>query len=676
MKLFGKKLLAIAICFIMIFGSVTVGGEGFAKFMSVFSVKASADVYFILEDETITFDILPKNEQEVLFNCLETGLYEISFDGDGYVGVWHEGNYIEPLERNEYTGNYVFTLNENCSYIIKRVNNYSDHIITKSVTISHFHQGEEEFIVEPSIASFGVKHLYCKECEKDFYTYVRMTGKWEDDAHISDGIIYSVLSDGDRKEIVVTGCTREAGAEVIIPAKIDGIPVTSVAGGEAACWFCNDKMEKLIVSEGVKSLVYPFFFLCPSLKEIILPESLEMVSEGSLLTLHPIKVKIGSGTKFIDNYNVASKELIYELSGLNLDQDLNEKEIQEARNALLNEISSDEEFIEAVNETGMEFESVEEALDYLIDTRKIEEPGDFIFYVYYYKSLLSVLDNITNDFTAEIDYNGTRDEWNRIVILENNDFPNVRFLGEEPTYTTISDQSTAVEIVINSNDYSGEVTLNVVETSDDGAIKIINEQISGSEQHIYDITILLNGRIIQPRDKIQVKIPLPTGYNPNNTFVYYVNTETGGVENMNAVYENGYMVFETDHFSYYAIVEVNPTASATLNLKSSASVAYRSDVTITATASNLPSGYFLAIYDGNTLLAKGDNSSVSYHAGEMRNSKTFTVKVVDLNGAVQCNSSGALQKDININVSSGFFAKIIAFFKSLFGLLPKVEIKP
>ena len=124
------------------------------------------------------------------------------------------------------------------------------------------------------------------------------------------------------------------------------------------------------------------------------------------------------------------------------------------------------------------------------------------------------------------------------------------------------------------------------------------------------------------------------------------------------------------------VTPVNPTASTTLNLKSSASVDYRTDVTITATASNLPSGYFLAIYDGDTLLAKGDNSSVSYHAGEMRNSKTFTVKVVDSNGAVQSNSSGALQKDININVSSGFFAKIIAFFKALFGLLPKVEIKP
>ncbi len=192
-----------------------------------------------------------------------------------------------------------------------------------------------------------------------------------------------------------------------------------------------------------------------------------------------------------------------------------------------------------------------------------------------------------------------------------------------------------------------------------------------SDYEDYQIALVKDGQYIQPSGPVEVFIS-----SPYSKAIVARQNDDGSWEIIKSKIENGMLIFEVDHFCRFAVIENNPTASATINLKSSASVAYRSDVTITATASNLSSEYFLAIYDGNTLLAKGDNSSVSYHAGEMRNSKTFTVKVVDSNGAVQSNSSGALQKDINVNVSSGFFAKIIAFFKALFSRLPKVEIKP
>ena len=50
--------------------------------------------------------------------------------------------------------------------------------------------------------------------------------------------------------------------------------------------------------------------------------------------------------------------------------------------------------------------------------------------------------------------------------------------------------------------------------------------------------------------------PLPEGYDPARTYVYHVNSETGKVENMNARYEDGFLVFETDHFSTYAVVQI------------------------------------------------------------------------------------------------------------------------
>ncbi|MBR5113500.1 MAG: hypothetical protein IK097_08780 [Clostridia bacterium] len=121
----------------------------------------------------------------------------------------------------------------------------------------------------------------------------------------------------------------------------------------------------------------------------------------------------------------------------------------------------------------------------------------------------------------------------------------------------------------------------------------------------------------------------------------------------------------------------NPTAGAVLNVKASQTVDYRSKVTITASSSNVPAGYFLAIYDENGEVARGDNSSVSYYAGEMRETRTFTVKVIDAAGNVQKDAGGAeLQKPCKAEVKTGFFDKIIAFFRNLFGLLPEVTIRP
>jgi len=121
----------------------------------------------------------------------------------------------------------------------------------------------------------------------------------------------------------------------------------------------------------------------------------------------------------------------------------------------------------------------------------------------------------------------------------------------------------------------------------------------------------------------------------------------------------------------------NPTANAKLNVKASQTVDYKANVTVTATAENVPDGYVLAIYDGDILRVKGYNSSVSYKAGTMTASKTFTIKVIDANGNVQKDANGNdLAANCEVKVKSGFFDKLIAFFKGLFGSLPNVEVRP
>ncbi|HEX3037792.1 MAG TPA: cadherin-like beta sandwich domain-containing protein [Oscillospiraceae bacterium] len=74
---------------------------------------------------------------------------------------------------------------------------------------------------------------------------------------------------------------------------------------------------------------------------------------------------------------------------------------------------------------------------------------------------------------------------------------------------------------------------------------------------IYDLKLLdQNGNpITNFAGKIKVKIPIPAGMS-GNLKVFWYNPANGTVTDMSATPENGYMVFETTHFSYYAIAQL------------------------------------------------------------------------------------------------------------------------
>ena len=120
-----------------------------------------------------------------------------------------------------------------------------------------------------------------------------------------------------------------------------------------------------------------------------------------------------------------------------------------------------------------------------------------------------------------------------------------------------------------------------------------------------------------------------------------------------------------------------PLSSDDIIVKSSDTVDYKSKVTITAYGKNIPLGYSLAIFDGNTLLSTGNSKSVSYYAGEVTKGKTFSVRILDSKGSVVKGSSGQnIEKEIKVNVNDGLFNRLIAFFKTIFNRLPEVEIAP
>ena len=73
----------------------------------------------------------------------------------------------------------------------------------------------------------------------------------------------------------------------------------------------------------------------------------------------------------------------------------------------------------------------------------------------------------------------------------------------------------------------------------------------------YNITLITNGKEVQPNGSVTVRIPVPANMNGADCKVYRKEAD-GTYTDMNAVYQDGYMVFTTDHFSVYVLTTNNP----------------------------------------------------------------------------------------------------------------------
>ncbi len=243
-------------------------------------------------------------------------------------------------------------------------------------------------------------------------------------------------------------------------------------------------------------------------------------------------------------------------------------------------------------------------------------------------------------------------------------------------------EDTDVAIEYQPDDYDGDVSINVEETFDGGAFNVVNTQTGSAKTQIYDITMTVDGKETQPEGKVTVRIPLPEGYNPNRSFVYHIDTKTGKAVKMNTRYENGYLVFETDHFSYYAVVDesqAGTAVNATLSIKqpSITTVKYGDTLILHAEIKGeIPDGARLEWSvegEGMTIKAAADGMTCAV-TSTAKGEVTVKVKLVDKNGNALSTSDGAeITAQQKLTSKAGFFQKLISFFKNLFRMNRIIE---
>lgn len=121
----------------------------------------------------------------------------------------------------------------------------------------------------------------------------------------------------------------------------------------------------------------------------------------------------------------------------------------------------------------------------------------------------------------------------------------VEILGEEPPkFQSQKDETTQIVVEAITN-----ATLSVVEVTEKIKFDEVNLKLSGEQVSMfYDITLVEDGEAVQPDGEVTVKIPCD-----DETAKVYRFEDDGTLTDMEAEFVDGFMVFTTEHFSYYVV---------------------------------------------------------------------------------------------------------------------------
>ena len=150
---------------------------------------------------------------------------------------------------------------------------------------------------------------------------------------------------------------------------------------------------------------------------------------------------------------------------------------------------------------------------------------------------------------------------------------------EETKPVTTTDKSTNIKLETTTEVVPAGTTLTAEKvTKGDSYNTVVKAVESDVEKFVlYDISLMNNNTKIQPNGKVKVSIPVPEGYDTSKIVVYRV-AEDGTKTKLDVTVKDGYITFETDHFSNYVVGEekakettttptTTPTSTTTNNIE-------------------------------------------------------------------------------------------------------------
>ena len=246
-------------------------------------------------------------------------------------------------------------------------------------------------------------------------------------------------------------------------------------------------------------------------------------------------------------------------------------------------------------------------------------------------SVTSIGDNAFISCTSLTDvyYTGSKEDWNKISIgLYNGCLTNATIHYNyvlEPETVNITDERTGIQVSAPGGTFDSDVTLKVEEVLSGSSFDIIGKVNGKSKTKVFTIETYVDGQSVQPNGDVTVRIPVPDGFNAEKCKLYYLNTSSKNPEEIAFRVEDGYIVFTTNRFGDWAIIQTAemPTVSVNdIGLNYKKSVALNPSVTVDENAS-----YTVTYTSSDTSVARVDENGKVY--GAKKGSTEITVTVTD-----------------------------------------------
>jgi len=259
-----------------------------------------------------------------------------------------------------------------------------------------------------------------------------------------------------------------------------------------------------------------------------------------------------------------------------------------------------------------------------------------------------------------IKYAGTEAQWNAMTVKSGNEklfaCTNIKFNSkpdtDEPITIENNDAGVQVECPNNSFDNNVDVDkiqLNVEKTSADAEVDRIVKDYSLTripDIDVYNISLTYKGEEIQPNGKVTVRIPYSGTINDISKvkiFHYYndKNNELVAERITGVKLINGYLEFETNHFSkFIAIKEDEQPQPSTISIAGT-SLNYKSGTTLTTDVNYNGEGNYTVKYtSSNPNVVSVDDNGYVY--GANKGTATITAELQDASGNTVASDSATV----------------------------------
>lgn len=176
----------------------------------------------------------------------------------------------------------------------------------------------------------------------------------------------------------------------------------------------------------------------------------------------------------------------------------------------------------------------------------------------------SVIEIVGNAFFAcpalsDVYFMGSEQDWEKIYVqIGNEPLLNATIHYYSNGTESISDFKSGIKIIFPIKTFAEKPTLKIETITSDSILDIIQHQDNVIKSCVFSIETIIKGKVVQPSEVVTVKIPIPTGFEAEKCKIYYIDSQKNATT-VDSMVDSGFIVFETNHFSDWAVVETNDT---------------------------------------------------------------------------------------------------------------------